>query len=246
MRRRRSLPILALTLLAAAAPALRAQAPTEILARYTRTIDPQGKIPALAGMRSVVTMEMPAQGMRAEITAAQSRPNLMTMTIDIPGLGQMRQGYDGTVAWSSDPMQGPRILAGAEASAMSDVANLSAMARLPEMFTAMEPAGEVDVDGTKASCIKLTWKSGRVTTECFSQATGLLVESRAKQMTQMGEIESVSRLSDYRDVAGIMVPHKTVQTAMGMQQIITTQSVAFGPVDAKLFELPPEVRALRP
>lgn len=245
---RRSLrpTMLAAVLLAMGAPALAAQTPAEILARYNKTIDPQGRIASVQGMRSTITMEIPAAGMSANVTAVQARPNQMAMTIEIPGLGQMRQGYDGTTAWSSDPMQGPRLLAGPEASAIVDGADMSAMARTANLFTAMEPAGEADVDGDKATCVKLTWKSGRVTTECFSNASGLLVESRAKQQSQMGEIEAISRMSDYRAVDGIMVPHKMTQSAMGMQQVMTTTSVTFGPQDTKLFELPPEIKALRP
>lgn len=245
---RRSLrpSLLAAVLLAMGAPALAAQTPAEILARYNRTIDPQGRIASMQGMRSTITMEIPAAGMSANITAVQARPNQVSMTVEIPGLGQMRQGYDGTTAWSSDPMQGPRLLSGPEASAMIDGADMNAMARTGNLFTAIEPAGETDVDGDKATCLKLTWKSGRVTTECFSNASGLLVESRAKEQSQMGEIEAVSRMSDYRLVDGIMVPHKLTQSAMGMQQIMTTNSVTFGPQDPKLFELPPEIKALRP
>lgn len=241
---RRSLATLALLAMGSAVAV--AQSPAEILARYTKTIDPQGKIATIQGMKSTITMDIPAAGMSASITAQQSRPNLMAMVIDIPGLGQMRQGFDGTTAWSSDPMQGPRLITGAEAAALTDGADMNAMARKPEQFTSIEAAGEVDLDGDKASCLKLTWKSGRVTTECFSNASGLLVESRQTQQSQMGEIEAVTRVSDYKEVNGILVPHKLTQSAMGMQQVMTTTSVEFGPQDPKAFELPPEVKALKP
>lgn len=235
----------AAVLVAVSSALLAAQSPAEILTRYTKTIDPQGKIASIQGMKSTITMDIPAAGMSATITAVQRRPNQMAMTIDIPGLGEMRQGYDGSTAWSSDPMQGPRLVTGAEASALADGADMSAMARNPDQFTAIEAAGEADIDGDKANCLKLTWKSGRVTTECYSSTSGLLVESRQTQQSQMGEVEAVSRLSDYRAVNGIMVPHKITQSAMGMQQVMTTTSVEFGPQDAKLFELPPEIKALK-
>ncbi|MBX3175011.1 MAG: hypothetical protein KF709_11400 [Gemmatimonadaceae bacterium] len=235
-----------LALLAVGGATVAAQSPNEILARYTRTIDPQGKIASIQGMKSTITMDIPAAGMTASIVAMQSRPNLMAMVIDIPGMGQMKQGYDGTTAWSSDPMQGPRLITGQEAAALVDGSDMNSMARKPEQFTHIEAAGEVDVDGVKANCLKLTWKSGRVTTECFSSASGLLVESRQTQQSQMGEVEAVTRLSDYRDVNGILVPHKMTQSAMGMQQMMTTTSVEFGPQDPKAFELPPEVKALKP
>lgn len=243
---RRTRFALAASLLALGTAPLAAQSPTEILERYTKTIDPQGKIAKLEGMKSTITMEIPSAGMSANVTTVQRRPNQMAMNIEIPGLGSMRQGFDGETAWSSDPMQGPRLLNGPEAAALKDGADLNAMARTAGMFTAMEMAGEADVDGDKATCVKLTWKSGRVTTECFSNATGLLVESRMKQESPMGEIEAVSRMSDYREVDGIKVPHKMTQSAMGMQQVMTTTGVQFGPQDAAAVAMPAEVKALKP
>lgn len=237
---------LATALLALSAGSLAAQDPAAVLARYREAIDPQGLIPGIQGMKSTLTMEVPSMGVSATITAVQRRPNQMAMTIVIPGLGEMKQGYDGTTAWASDPMQGPRLVTGQEAAALIDGADMNSMTRSPDQFTKMEAAGEGDVDGEKTVCVKLTWKSARETTECYSVTSGLLLETRAKTVTQMGEVEAISRLSDYRSVGGIMVPHKMTQSAMGMQQIMTTNSVEFGPQPATLFELPAEIKALKP
>ena len=239
-------PALLLTALLISPLALVAQTPAEILARYTRTIDPEGKAATIQGMRATLKMEIPAAGMSADITALQSRPNLMLLNIEIPGLGQMRQGFDGTTAWAADPMQGPRLMTGAEATAFIDEADMKAMVRTMDLFTSVEPAGETAVDGDTATCLKLTWKSGRVTTECYAATTGLLVESRAKQESQAGEIDAVVRHLDYRMVGGILVAHRVVQSAMGMQQIMTLVNVEYTPQAATLFELPPEIKALKP
>lgn len=236
----------ATVLLALSAGMVAAQSPADILAKYRQAIDPQGIIPSIQGMKSTLTMEVPSAGMTATISAVQRRPNQMVLVVDIPGLGQMRQGYDGTTAWATDPMQGPRLVTGMEAAALIDGANMNAMSRSPDQFNKIEAAGEGDVEGEKTVCLKLTWKSERETTECFSVASGLLLETRAKSMTQMGEVEAISRVSDYRSVNGVMVPHKMTQSMMGMQQIMTTTSVEFGPQPATLFELPAEIRALKP
>lgn len=237
--------LIALLVGALAAPALQAQSAEAVLQRYTKAIDPQGKIPKIEGMKSTITMEIPAAGMSANVTAVQARPNLIFILVDIPGLGQQRQGYDGTTAWSSDPMGGPRIVTGTEAATIVDGANLNAMMRLPELFSATEVLGDEQIAGEAATCLKLTWKSSRVTTECYSKSSGLLLETRTKQSSQMGEIDVVANLSDYRDIDGIKVPHKMTQSLMGMQQTMTTTSVSFGKQDPKAFELPPEIKALK-
>ncbi len=244
---RLSVRSLTLSALAAALPlALVAQTPAEIHARYNRAVDPEGKAASIQGMKTTLTMEIAAAGIRASITSVQARPALMVLNIDIPQLGVMRQGYDGTTAWASDPMQGPRIMTGSEATAFVDESDMRGLLRTMELFSAVDPAGEVTVDGDRALCLKLTWKSGRETTECYSTTTGLITESRAKQEAQGSVIDAVTHYQDYRLVSGFMMPHRVVQNMMGMQQVMTLVSVEFGPQPASVFELPPEIKALKP
>lgn len=242
---RRSTPFLLLALLVAGAQSVAAQTPDEVLARFAKVVDPEGKIASLQGMKSTATMEMPAMGMKAAITAVQRAPNQTSVTIDLPGLGQMRQGFDGSIAWASDPMQGPRIMSGSEAAAMSDGADFRSMTRPASLFTSSELVGTVELEGEKCIRLKHTWKSGRETTDCYSVASGLLIESLSKQSSPQGEMETVQRLSDYRSVGGVMMPYKAVVSVMGMQQIVITSAVELGALDASLVAAPAEVIALK-
>ena len=232
-----------LSLGAAALPAQ--MTPESILARYVSVTDPQGRSASIQGLRAVSTLELPAAGMTATITILQARPNLFLSTTEMAAVGKMLQGYDGTTVWAVDPMQGPRILTGREAAAVTDAAAAFATTRHADLYSSMVLAGEADVDGDKATCVTFTWKSGRVMTDCFSDATGLIVESRIKEQSPQGEIEIVSRPSDYRLVGGLLLPHKATANVMGMAATTTTTSVEFGPLDTMLFALPPEIRALR-
>jgi len=237
--------LLCTIILAAATPSIGAQSPTELLARHSKLTDPTGALAMVEGMRTQMTMEIASAGIMASITLAQRKPDQMVMTVDIPSVGMMRTGYDGATAWSADPMQGPRILTGAEAAAISDVASLRALLRTPDQFTTIEAAGDITVDGGAGKCVKLTWKSARVTTECFSVASGLMTESRQKQQSPMGEVEAVTHYTDYRMVGGLMLPHRMTQSAMGTQQVMTIVSVEMGALDAKLFDTPAEIAALK-
>jgi len=223
-----------------------AQSPTEIFARYTRAVDPQGRAASIQGMKLTMKMEIPAAGMTADIVALQARPNLMVLNIEIPGLGQMRQGYDGTTAWAADPMGGPRLMTGAEATAFIDEADMKSLVRTMDLFANVESAGETEVNGDKATCLKLTWKSGRVTTECYSNSTGLITETRTKQESPQGEVDALAHPSDYRMAGGFLLAHRVVQSAMGMQQIMTLVTIEYAPQATTLFELPPEIKALKP
>ena len=235
----------ALFLLLAAAGPLRAQSVDEILAKHAKAVDPEGKVASIAGMKMTAVLEMPAMGMTLTMTGLQRRPNQSTMSITIPGMGEMRQGYDGTMAWSEDPMQGPRIVTGLEAAAAVDGADFRAMIRPADLFTSSELAGEGEVDGQKCIKVKHTWKSARVTTDCYSTSTWLILESTGKQSSPNGDVETVQRFSDFRAEGGIVMAHKAVNTMMNMQQIMTITSIEFGEQPAAAFEPPPAVKALK-
>ncbi len=57
-------------------------------------------------------------------------------------------------------------------------------------------------------------------------------------------MEATTVLSEFKDFGGIMVPTRTVQTTMGMDQIITVTDVEFDVVDPSVFVLPKEIQAL--
>lgn len=236
----------ALAAMAVMAPSLAAQTPEAVLERYNKAVDPQGRIPSIEGIKTTVTMEMPAMGMSMTINSAARRPNQIIVDSEVPGVGSMRQGYDGTTAWAINPMQGPRILSGMEASALIEGSIFNSMTRSANLFSAMEAAGTADVAGDAATCVKFTWKSGRETTDCFSNATGLLTRTTTRQVSQDGEMEIELLFKDYRNVDGLMYPHRIESAPMGMPIVMTTTSVEFGAQAANLFELPPEIKALKP
>lgn len=234
---------LALAALATTVAGAQGSTPDGILARYVKAVDPQGKLATIEGFRSTATMEM--QGMTMSMTSVQRRPDHVVITMSMPGLGEMKQGYDGTTAWAMDPMQGPRLLPEAEAKLLRDGADFKVMARDRSTYETAEAAGETQVDGEAADCVKITWKSARVTTECFSRQTGLLLETRATAQTPQGDMETVMRMYDYKSVDGILMPHRLVNQAMGMSQTITMSETATGKMPAEAFELPAEIKALK-
>ena len=216
-----------------------------IFAKHNAAADPGNKAASLPGIRATATFDVAAAGMSASMTIHQQRPNLRLTVITIPGVGEIRQGHDGKTTWSSDPMAGPRILTGEEAAVIVDEADFAMMRRERANYAAVEGAGEAEFDGEKCLRVKLTYKSGRVMTECFSTTTGLVIEMSGKVSTPQGEIDVSTRKYDYKAVGGVMISHRQVASMMGMQQAVTISEVTIGAQDPTLFELPPAIKALR-
>lgn len=237
--------VIALLSFALLAPAAGAQTAAEVVARYGRVVDPEGRAARLEGVTSKGSFAMPAQGIQATVVSMQARPHRMSTIVTVPDLGEMRQGFDGTTAWATDPLQGPRIMMPAEAAGVRDASDFRTITRDAALFTALELVGEAEVDGERCQRVRHTWASGRVTTDCYSVASGLMIESQDVQESPQGRIAVTVRLSDYRPVAGVLMPHRMVSQMMGATQVVTLTEVTAGPIDAALFDLPPAIKALR-
>jgi hypothetical protein len=195
-------------------------------------------------MRTVGTFTMPAMGASGQIEVLQLQPNLMLSRMTIAGLGDIRSGFDGRVGWSMNPMEGPRLIAGAELTQVRDQADFASATRDPRVIAAMETVGQVDVEGRACWKVRVTWKSGRESFDCYDAETGLLHATMHKSETPMGAVDAVTVFGEYRDFDGVMMPARTTQHVFNQQLVVTITSVSFGGLDASAFELPAEIKAL--
>jgi len=239
--------VAAATLLAVSAgaqtPASALPPAAPLVAKYAAAIG----APALMRAPQITTkggMAMVAAGINATFEMVQLRPNSMQMLTTIPGVGAIQVGYDGTIAWSVDPMQGPRLLAGKELDEIREEADPRATARAPDLFSAVETVADTTMGGERCYLVKLTWKSGRETFDCYSPTSGLMVGSKSVQQTAMGAIPVTTVYSDYKKFGDFTMPTKTTQSMMGQQQVITISSVEVGTGAGVSIVAPPEIKAL--
>ena len=213
-----------------------------LVAKYAAAIG----APALMKAQQITTkggMAMPAAGINATFEMVQVAPNRMQMLTTIPGVGAIQVGYDGTIAWSVDPMQGPRLLTGKEMEQIREDADPRAAARSPDLFAAVQTTADTTMGGERCYMVKLTWKSGRESFDCYSPTSGLMVGSTSVQQTAMGPIPVSTVYSDYKKFGDFTMPTKTTQSMMGQQQVVTISSVETGPATATIVP-PPEIKAL--
>ena len=239
------LPILAAAQVASAQTATATALPpaATIIAKYAAAVGG----PAYLKAKAIVTkgaMSMPAAGLNATFVMTQLAPNQTQMLTTIPGMGEVQAGFDGTTAWSVNPMQGPRVLDGQELSQMRDESDRRSSLRAPELFTAVETIADTTMNAEHCYLVKLTWKSGRETYDCYSVATGLMVASKGTQKSPMGDIPVLTLYNDYKKFGDVMVATKTVQELMGQQQILTIESVEFGDGTGVTIVPPAAVQAL--
>jgi hypothetical protein len=160
-------------------------------------------------------------------------------------MGSMRQGYDGQVAWSVNPMQGPKILEGKELADMLRQWDFDANMRFSHMFRTMETVGRAQMNGESCVNVRMVAESGDEVLNCFAEDDGLLVAAVVKSSTEAGQMESTITFHDYREFGGLKMPTRTSMSMMGQQMEMIVKSMSTDPIDASVFALPAEIKALQ-
>ena len=187
--------------------------------------------------------EMPGVGLSGTIEVSRARPDRVFMRVALPGVGEITRGFDGDVAWSNNPMEGVRIMTGSEAAQMKEESALAATIRDAGQFSAIETVEKTNLAGQDCYRVKLTWKSGRTSHDCYAVDSGLLIATWNAQPTPTGDVEVVTLISDYKKFGAVLLPTKIVQTFMGQEHVITIDSTEFDTLNDAVFDLPAAVKA---
>lgn len=185
-------------------------------------------------VKARVTLQ--GMGMGGPIEHFQTNTNKSLMVTTLPGVGEVREGSNGKVFWSQDPINGIRLLEGAEAEqARFETAwnpDLEAHNLFPKIETAPDaPAGQ--------ECLVLTPPVGPPMRACYDRQTHLQLSMSGTRVTAQGEIPFTSTLSDWRTVDGLRIPFASEDKAGPMTIQTSNDQVTFDePLDEKMFEPP--------
>jgi len=231
-----------------ATPEAKAERPTvdAILAAYLKAIGGEEAVRAPQSRRTTGKFEMSQmQGMPMKMKLEAKAPNKLVMTLDIPGMGQMQQGYDGKVGWSNDPMQGPMLMPEEQLRQFRREANFHRDLNLLEGFKDVEVTGRGTFDGRATWIVKsVPAEGGEPVTMHFGVDDHLLWGMVSIATTPMGEMPTTTTIKEYRELAGVKTAVRTEIDMMGMKQVLTVESVEVDVVGDDTFELPTAIKTL--
>lgn len=190
------------------------------------------------------TVEMAPMGLKGSTTIYSSEPNLFLIEMELGGLGKIKNGFDGKVAWAYSALQGPQIKSGEE----KDSAEHSARFHKENWkgnYKQVQTIGTESVDAESCYKVLAIPHKGRPITMYYSMKSGLLLKMQTKVKTAMGEIPMDVAIKNYKSVGGVLVAHTMVQSFAGQTMTFTFTSVEWNtPIPASLFDPPAEVKAL--
>jgi hypothetical protein len=206
---------------------------------------------ALAKLQTRVlygAMEIPGLGIKAPMTIWQARPALKYAEMSSSATGEIVSGCDGETCWQNTSLQGPRIERNGELALSLRDSDFDGLANWQQWYSKAVCAGADSAAGTTAWKVLMTPNEGEPETWWFDQSSGLPVKESMTVVNEMGNIALEAYPSDYRRVAGILVPFRTRQVLMGGVQtmVMVVDSIATNvKIPSGRFDLPPEIRALK-
>jgi len=190
------------------------------------------------------TFEMAAQGLRGDVAIFAAPPDRFRLQMVMAGLGEIASGYDGTTGWLVHPALGPMVLDGKMLQQTRQQADMRSPLHPDRFVERLETVERTQFEGCDCYKVNVVTRWGEEYFEFYDAETGLLAGSIRSQASPMGEIETTTLVSDYQDVDGLLMPMRSVQRVMGMEQVITLDEVVSSEVDDEVFALPAEIQAL--
>jgi hypothetical protein len=217
-----------------------------VIAKYIDVTGGQAAYDKVHSTISTGTVSMPAQGISGKVTMYEADPDKNYTAVDIPGIGLVEDGTDGTVAWEKSALQGARIKTGAEkAYAIRSANSQSKFKELKKFYKSVETKGVEDVDGKPCYKVVSTPLEGAPEVSYYDKASGLLVKETGVMASPMGDVPVETEIGDYRKEGALLMPHKIKQSFVGQKMEITLESTKLNPeIPKDRFDIPADVKAL--
>jgi len=257
---------------APAVPAAVLPPAADVVAKATAAVGGRDAWAARTSVAMKSSMEIPALNMKGSMTTFAVAPNRMAMTLDRPGLGKVRSGFDGTHAWSTEPSGGPRLMTGEERDMIARESDWLGDIDLAKQWDSLVTTGEGEFAGVPCWKVEATKsapksdpkpdpksdpkpdskpdskadpKSGDLKAILwFEKETGLPRGSETTADTQLGKIPVVTAILEYGTFDGLKVATRSETKQMGQRMVTLIESVVFDAVTPAEVELPAEVKAL--
>jgi len=174
-----------------------------------------------------------------------AEPDKMLVEVNFEGIGKVREGTNGEVAWATNPMQGPRIKDGEEKAQALLQAKFNAESEWRDVYKSATTVALEKVEGKDCYKILLTPKAGSPMTRWYDKETNLLIKNSSVNKSPMGDMQAETVFSDYRKEGDILMPHKMALQAAGQDLAMTITKVQQNADLPKgTFDLPDDVKAL--
>ncbi len=240
--------VFAIVPLAARAPHSQASAELPaartIIDRHIKEVGGREAILAQASTHATGTVSLPSAGLSGTLEAFHAKPNKFLQRMTLPGIGDIEEGFDGTVGWSISPLTGPMLLEGKQLEQRKFEADFFEDLKANDRYVSMTTLEKTTFVGRPVYKIRLVKKSGDEDLEFYDSETGLRIGAISTHDSPMGPMQGTTAWSDYKRFGILLQPVTAKVSVMNTEMIMAITGVEYGKVDPSVFALPTKIKAL--
>ena len=226
------------------APAATLPSARSIIDRHIEAVGGRKAILAHTSSHATGTMTVAGAGITGVLDVYSAKPDKSLVKINLGGIGDVFEGFNGTHAWSVSPITGPMLTQGKELAEKKFDADFYSDLHEDGRYASMKTVEKITFEGRPCYKVSLIRKDGGEDIELYDVETGLKAGAIVTRESQMGPMTVTQVVSDYKKFGGMLLATTMKQTAMGVEQVLTITSVEFDKVSPSMFDLPPSIKAL--
>jgi len=223
------------------APPAAAATPTidQILSKYLEAEGGRAAWQKLTSRETTGTIDVPSMNLSGTVEIHEKAPDRLLGIVTING-ASFRQAYDGTTAWTDDPQDGLRVLAGPELAESRRDADFFHPLNLRKLYAKLTVSGKEKIGERDAWVVEGALPEGGEPDRLYFDAqTGLTLRTISQHHGPDGVTEYQEDFEDYREVDGIKMPFTIHQKNGGTSMTVTITEVHHNvEVDDSLFAKP--------
>ena len=197
----------------------------QILDKYVEAIGGRKAIEKITSRVTTGTFEISTMGLKGEMEIYAKAPNKALTIQNLSGVGEIRDGYDGKIAWSQNPMMGLREKSGAELAAIVRASDIHAPIKTRQLYSRLELKGKEKVGNRETYVIMATPTEGAPVKMYFDMQTGLIARTDTDIDTPQGQFRIENTMDDYREVDGVKIAFTMRQESSVASAVIKVTEV---------------------
>jgi len=210
----------------------------QIIDKYVQALGGKAAMEKITSRNTKGTLDI-SIGASGTADIYEKAPNKSLTLIDIAGFGVVREGYNGTVAWSDNPQAGMREKSGVELADTKLDSEFHKPLKLKALYPKMEIQGKQKVGEREAYVIMATPAAGSPEKWYFDAQSGLLIRTDSERETPDGKIPVEGYLEDYKEIDGVKLPFTVRQVLPAFSITIKVSEVKHNvPIEDSKFDKP--------
>lgn len=211
----------------------------EIIAKYVKAIGGRESAEKVKSWTSKGTVELAPLGVKGTFETITAAPDRSLTRMNLEGLGEFLDGYDGKVAWSVNPIQGSREKTGIELAQVKFSNNFYRDINMEKIYSKLEVKGVEKVGDKDAYVVVGTPEGLPAATMYFDVNSGLLLRTDSTVISPEGQQPVKVFIDEMKQIEGVLIPSKIRSVLPTVQILLTVTEIKPGPpIDESKFARP--------